>query len=326
MYTAILLSVMPLISCGGGSSSSVVTPPPLPPSPSGNIVITPASATVAYGHTQQFTAAVNGAANVAVNWSATLGSIDANGLYTAPALILSQNGTDTVFASAANVSTATANIKLQIPKPVITSIVPNGASANEFVTINGQNFFGMQQIYFPGPNGTTLSAAVINASLTQLTTTVPLGVVDGPVFVNSMVFAGVITTSNSINFHRLPNIRIRASQKDLSSGESTQFTYRVLGASSSQSPTWTTNLGNISPSGLYQAPTVSQENFATVTGCLPNTRSCDSTMLRITPLRIAPPAPVVSVGNNLQLDAVEGSPISATWSVLNGGGRAAGPP
>ncbi len=285
------------------------------------LAINPASATVFYNHTQQFTATVTGITNAAFVWLADHGTVDANGLYTPP-LTISPNATDAVYVNVANAggSSVTAPITLQIPTPVLSSIAPNGASAYELVTINGQDLLGVQQVFFPGQFGTTLSATFQPVSTAQVTANVPLGAVSGPVYMTLQPATGINNTSNSINFTRLPNLRIRAGAKDLSSGETVQFTHQLLGASSPSTVVWTADLGNVSTSGLFQAPVVSQESFATVIGCLQNTRSCDATMLRILPLRIAPATPVVSLGQNVQLDAVEGAQVSANWSVLAGGG------
>ncbi len=50
------------------------------------VSISPASVTLSSGAKQQFTAAVTGTPNTAVTWKASSGSIDSNGLYTAPAV------------------------------------------------------------------------------------------------------------------------------------------------------------------------------------------------------------------------------------------------
>ena len=283
------------------------------------IAISPPTATVFYNHTQQFTATVAGVANPVVQWFTQYGAVDATGLYSAPTFG-AQNGADTVYARLENSGVpATAAVTLQFPPPVLQSITPNGASANEPVTIRGQDLYGTLKVFFPGPNGTMLWAPISDPpTLTQIDTTVPLGAVSGDVVVQFNA-TGAITTA-SVSFTRLPNLRIRAGTKDLSSGETVQFQHRLLGPTGSQTVHWTADLGAINGTGLYQAPTVSQESFATVTACLQQTRSCDSTMLRILPLRIAPAAPVVSLGQSLQLNAIEGSSVSANWSVLAGGG------
>jgi hypothetical protein len=326
------------ISASGTYTAPAVPPPTNPvtitatsvedPTKSGSanlsiftIAISPASATVFYNHTQQFAATVTGIANPGLVWFATYGSVDANGLYTPP-LIISQNASDTVSVNVANAGSASvaAAITLQIPPPVLTSIAPDGASANEPVAINGNDLYGPTQILFPGPNGSTLSPDFQAVSLTQITTTVPLGAVSGPVYIQSAPTTGVTDTSNSIAFARLPNLRIRAGTRDLSSGESIQFAYRLLGASNPRTVNWTADVGSVNSTGLYQAPAVTRESFAKVTACVATTRSCDSTILRILPLRIEPQAPIVALGQTLQLDAVQGSQTPASWSVLAGGG------
>jgi hypothetical protein len=71
-----------VVGCGGGSSGG--TPPP--PGPV-TVTISPSTASVAFGATQQFAATVTNTTNTAVTWSlsAQVGSISSSGLYTAPA-------------------------------------------------------------------------------------------------------------------------------------------------------------------------------------------------------------------------------------------------
>ena len=55
------------------------------------ISVSPASATLVSNQKQQFTATVSGTSNTAVIWSATAGSVDAGGLYTAPTVTSQTN-------------------------------------------------------------------------------------------------------------------------------------------------------------------------------------------------------------------------------------------
>jgi hypothetical protein len=120
-------------------------------------------------------------------------------------------------------------------------------------TIDGQDLYGVNKALFPRAMGSTLAADIQSASLTQVLVTVPLGAVDGSVNMTLQPVPGVTTTSNSLAFARLPNVRIRANTKDLSSGESVQFAYTTLGASSPSAMTWTADVGHVSASGLYRA-------------------------------------------------------------------------
>ncbi|HLI64226.1 MAG TPA: hypothetical protein VKV05_12570 [Terriglobales bacterium] len=92
MKTAILaaiavLAVITLSACGGSS-----TPPP-PPSPT--VTVSPATANVQEGSTQQFTATVSNTSATTVNWQVNgitggntkVGTISSTGLYTAPDIV-----------------------------------------------------------------------------------------------------------------------------------------------------------------------------------------------------------------------------------------------
>src|SRR5882762_4662786 len=60
---------------------------------SGNVKVSvsPASASLVSNQKQQFTATVSGTSNTGVKWSATAGSVDANGLFTAPTVTAQTN-------------------------------------------------------------------------------------------------------------------------------------------------------------------------------------------------------------------------------------------
>jgi uncharacterized protein YjdB len=74
------------------NAQNVLNPPP----PTLSVSVSPATATIAVGATQQFTASVSGTTNQVVTWSASAGSIDQTGLFTAPATA----GSATITATA----------------------------------------------------------------------------------------------------------------------------------------------------------------------------------------------------------------------------------
>lgn len=84
-----LVAALLLAGCGGGS-----TPPPPPPPPI-SVSVFPANASVAAQRTQLFTAVVSNTSNQSVTWkvndvaggNATIGTISAGGIYTAPDLV-----------------------------------------------------------------------------------------------------------------------------------------------------------------------------------------------------------------------------------------------
>ncbi len=102
-------SVALLLACSGGSSSTTT-------STSGvAITISPTTVSLFSGAQQQFTTTVTGSTNTTVNWTATPGTIDSNGLYTAP------------FYAATTAETATVTV---------TSQADTTQSAKSTVTIN----------------------------------------------------------------------------------------------------------------------------------------------------------------------------------------------
>jgi Putative Ig domain len=109
--------------------------------------ISPTSATVSSGGTQQFTATVTGTWNTAVTWSASSGSITPSGLYTAPEVQ----------------STTTASV-------TATSRADSSVSASAAITINPTQNQSLQittSSLAPGQQGETYSAAFAAVGGTQ---------------------------------------------------------------------------------------------------------------------------------------------------------------
>jgi hypothetical protein len=95
-----------------------------------SISVTPGTASLPAGGTQQFTATVSGTSNTAVTWSMSpnIGTLSASGLYTAPSSISSQQPVQVKATSAADTTkSATAMVTLQPPAPVVSIAVTPGA-------------------------------------------------------------------------------------------------------------------------------------------------------------------------------------------------------
>jgi hypothetical protein len=117
-----------LVACGGGSSS----PPPV-------VAVSPSTVNTLYpslagapAQTQQFSATVSNTTSQTVTWAvggviggnATLGTITAAGLYTAPATLPNPNSAITITATSAATSTpGSATVNLLTPTPAGTSTV-----------------------------------------------------------------------------------------------------------------------------------------------------------------------------------------------------------
>ncbi len=129
------------------------------------VSISPPSATLAPGQQQSFAAIVAGTANQQVTWNvsgtacgagAACGTIDATGLYTAPATAPSPNNFVIVATSSEDTSrTATAAVTIAL-QPAILSLSPSsgvaGAAGGFTLLVEGGNFAAST----PGPGSTLL--------------------------------------------------------------------------------------------------------------------------------------------------------------------------
>ena len=77
------------------------------------VSVSPSSVTIPSGGKQQFTASVTGTADTRVIWSATIGSMNQNGLYTAPVVQATTTATITATSRADSSKSATAIVTIQ---------------------------------------------------------------------------------------------------------------------------------------------------------------------------------------------------------------------
>jgi hypothetical protein len=135
---AVLSTILGIAGCGSPSSTVVSTGPP----PLTTVTVTPASATLLRGEKQQFAAQVTGPRDKTVTWSvdAASGSVDSNGLYTAPANI--DGTTAVVTATSKATPTVSATAAVTLPRVTLT-IAPDtiavtpGASHTFNSTVTG---------------------------------------------------------------------------------------------------------------------------------------------------------------------------------------------
>jgi len=147
--------------CGGGGGSSS-NPPPT----SVSISLSPSSATIGFGSTAQFTAAVSGTTNTAVTWTvkdanggtSNVGAISSAGLYTAPAATSASIPPSPRLVSVAAGGTATANVAVPQLNPVnevtvtATSQADATKSASATVTLSGLSIIAVGQCTVSGTN------------------------------------------------------------------------------------------------------------------------------------------------------------------------------
>jgi hypothetical protein len=139
------LSLGSLLGCQGVSSSSSPATPPLGSTPS--VTISPATATVQAGLSEQFTATVKGSTNTAVTWlvngvvggNSTLGTISSSGLYTSPRNVPS-GGVVTVTAQSSADPIKSASAAVTIPPAVSQVTVTVSPSSANVVGGSTQQF------------------------------------------------------------------------------------------------------------------------------------------------------------------------------------------
>jgi len=145
------------------SATATITIPAAQPV---SVGISPSSATVQPGATQQFTATVSHATNQAVTWTATGGTVSSNGLYTAG----TTTGSFTVTATSVQDSTKSAPAAITITNSTTSGSHPRiildtptlavlraraQANTQEWATLKAtcDSFTGSGTVNFPGDNG-----------------------------------------------------------------------------------------------------------------------------------------------------------------------------
>src|SRR5207249_1955095 len=304
-----------LTNAGGGN-----------PPPAGQLVVTPANATLRGGDTQPFTAQLNGTA-VAVTWSVngvaggnpSTGKISAAGAYTAPEFPPSPNAV-TIGAVETSDSTKKANssITLENPIPQITTATPMTIQVGSFnLTVNGAHFANGAAIYF----GTT-ALLTTRVSSTQLTaagtaTAGQVGTISitvknpDPGTISSAGLNAQVVNSTAIS------VQVSPATATIRAGSPQSFGATVTG-STNQGVTWSVNgvaggsaaTGMITAQGMYTAPaTLPNPNTVTITA----TSVADATKQGTSAVTLQNPIPVLT-GINPNSMGVGGFLLTVTGS------------
>ena len=160
-----------VVSAAMMSASCALTPPGFTQPDSHTLTLSPSEASVRVGSVQPFTPSVAGktwtwSVNGVAGGNATLGTIDANGNYSAPGVLPAPNSITIAAAETAKPSeTASSSVTLLNPIPVVTGISPPQVDVGAFtLTITGSDFVSGATVTF---GGATLTTAYISS--TQLT-------------------------------------------------------------------------------------------------------------------------------------------------------------
>lgn len=238
--------------------------------------VTPATANVRVGRSQQFSATVQGNTNQSVTWSvngvnggtATYGFIDAGGFYMAPSnLPAATNITVTATSVAAPTSAGSAAVAL-LPLPSISSVSPTTINVGNFtLTVNGAGYLPGSVVRF---NGAGLATTFLSSTQLRATGNAAAAASNVPVVVGTP--DGLTTNTVTVNVVAAAvTISISPTSDTIRTNRTQQFTANVQNTSN-QAVTWSVNgivggnavVGTISTSGLYRAPST-VPNPATVT-------------------------------------------------------------
>jgi Fe-S cluster assembly iron-binding protein IscA len=356
-------------TCGTISATGLYTAPVTPPSPATVTVtatsnadntksasatvtiqpavvvtISPTSAQVVAGKTQQFKATVTGNSNTAVAWSvsgvgcsgATCGTISSAGLYTAPPTQPSP-ALVTVTATSSADSSKSASVSVTILPPVVVHVSPTSA---QVATNKTQQFSAT----VTGSNNTAVTWSVSGNGCSGSTCGIisSAGLYTAPGSVPSPAQVTVTATSSADPTKKstatvtiLPTIliSISPSSTQVPVGTKQQFNATVTGTSDT-AVTWKltgtgcsgSSCGTLSSTGLYTAPATvpaSPQITITATSTVDTTKSASAAVTIILPLtiKVTPANALVGVNSQQPFFATINGVGSAaiTWSVTGPG-------
>lgn len=235
-----------------------------------SVSVSPLSASVTSGHTQQFSATVKGASNTAVSWSTSAGSISSSGLFTAPSVSASTSVTIRATSAADSTKSATATVTVSSATSVSVAVSPTSTTmtsggGQQFVaSVQGTSNTGVTWATSAGSitdGGRFTAPAVNNATNVTIRAT---SAADPSKSASAVVTVDPATSSVSIS--------VSPSSASVGSGKTQQFAASVQG-STNTAVSWRASAGSISTAGLFTAPSVSSSTNVTVTA----TSAADST-------------------------------------------------
>ena len=253
--------VLSLHGSGGTNSPDVAS-----------VTVTPVQASPAPGTRVQFTAAVQGTtANDSVTWTTSMGTIAPTGIYTAPAraatgTVTATSVADPTKSASAVVTVAAVSTPLPAPTPSPTSPVPTVISVTvspataSSVTSGTLTFTAKVQgtttntgVTWKAALGSITSSGVYTASAKAGSDTVTAtSVADTTKSASATVTVTAAPTSTPAP--TVTSVTVSPTSASSTTNGTLQFSATVQGTTSDTSVNWKAALGQISPSGLYTAP------------------------------------------------------------------------
>jgi len=285
----VLLGGLSLSGCAGFADSNNNSK--APKNPAGPIVITvsPNSATVAEGTTQQFVDTVTGTSNAAVTWSlsgtgcsgASCGTISSGGLYTPPASVPSPATLLVTVTSVADpTKSVSASVTVVAAAAILLSISPASASVSTAST--GSFTATVTGTSNPAVAWSLTGAGCGGSSCGSLSTSPTTAVYTAPLVAPSPAKVNVVATSMAdssksasatVTIVSVIVVAVTPSSTSVVTGATQQLNATVAGTSNT-AVTWTVQgsgcsaaaCGTITGAGLYTAPaSVPSPSSVTVT-------------------------------------------------------------
>lgn len=228
------------------------------------VSISPDNVTLRVGGSRQFRASVSGATNRGVDWSATGGSIGADGTYTAPAVVPASGQVTIKATSQADKSvSATTVVTIQNLQPTISSVTPSSINTglNTTVTIKGANFLNTLRVLL---DGKAVPAVFVSATEARfsLNSTAPAGT-SVQLTVQNPDPGAATSSARTLTIVPPVSVRISPEKKTLRGGATVDFGVSVSN-NANRNGIWYVNdsqggndqVGRIDANGLYTAPLV----------------------------------------------------------------------
>ncbi len=241
----------------------------------GTIVVKPANDSLVVGGQRLFSATVSGLASSGVAWSVNsvpggnsmFGTINANGLYTAPTAVPSPNPVTVTATSTVDMTiSGSTGATIKTLGPTLTSVTPSTFTAGPFtVKITGSGFQPGAVAYLGNTAQTTqfVSSAQLSVTGTAAVGTQPFRVVNPGSMFSSPIYVSVTSGGGGGG-----TLTVQPATATVAVGLTQQFTAQNAGAGLAWSVNGTVGgnaaSGLIDTSGLYTAPP-SLPNPATVT-------------------------------------------------------------
>ena len=284
--------------------------------PSVGVSVSPRTVSLLAGQQQQFAAAVSGATNSAVTWTASGGAINGAGLYTAPSSAGTYTVTAKAVASPSSSTSAVVTVTLPSPPPVSNAQVSISPTAAALQT-------GAQQQFSATVSGTTNTAVTWSASGGIITAN---GLYTAPAAAGTYTITAVSNADNTksasalvvVSVPQQVVVTISPANTSVTETGQMQFTAAVSGLSN-KAVTWAVSrgTGTITQTGLYTAPKAAETDVITATSQSDNTKSATASISVIPPHSVALSWGASSSTNVAFYRVYRGTVSGGPYSLLN---------